>query len=106
MVLIRPRVVRQAGREWGAGMFAIWEVDGSERFVADADSLDLALDKVDTMCRLRHYEAVANLETRSEGYEFEIRSAAGTTLARLSYHPDTTRPYTSVVVEELRQRDG
>ena len=85
-------------------MFAIWEVDGPERFVADADSLDLALDKVDTMCRLRHDEAVAKLETRADGYEFEIRSPAGAALARLSYHPDTSRPYTSVVVEELRHR--
>ena len=97
-------VERSMGRAWGVSMFAIWEVDGTDRFVAGADTLDLALDKVDTMCRLRHDEAVAHLETRLEGYEFEIRGPTGATLARLSYHPDTTRPYTSVIVEELRQR--
>jgi len=88
----------------GLTMFAIWQVDAPERFITDAETLDLALDKVDTMCRLKHDEAVAKLETQSEGYTFEIRNPEGTALATLSYHPDISRPYTSVVVEEMRHR--
>lgn len=85
-------------------MFAIWEIDGPDRFIAEAGTLDVALDKVDTMCRLRHDEAVAKVES-AEGHHFEIRSATGASLARLDYHPDTTRPYTSVVIAELRTGD-
>ena len=85
-------------------MYGIWQIDGPERMVADAETLDLALDKVDTMCRMRHDEAVARVGAEpDEGYRFEIRNASGTPLARLAYHPDTTRPYTSVVVEEMRK---
>ncbi|WP_018657025.1 hypothetical protein [Actinomadura flavalba] len=83
-------------------MFEIWETSGPTRLISDAGSLATALDKVDTMCRLRHDQAVAHVgDTRANGYEFEIRDPAGQSLARLTYTPDTTRPYRTVVTEEL-----
>lgn len=86
-------------------MFAIWEIDEPDRFIAEAGTLNIALDKVDTMCRFRHDQAVAEVEPAAEQYLFEIRNPAGVPLARLEYHPDTTRPYTSVIVDELRTGD-
>ena len=84
-------------------MFEIWETSEPARLISDAGSLKGALEKVDTMCRLRHDQAVANVgEADGEGYRFEIRDRRGKPLARLSYVPDTTRAYQSVVVEEMR----
>jgi hypothetical protein len=84
-------------------MFAIWEIDGDERLVTEAGTLDVALDKVDNACRLRHDSAMARVgPVKADGCRFEIRSSSGRALARLDYHPDVTRPYTSVIVEELR----
>ncbi|MBO2454997.1 hypothetical protein J4573_48475 [Actinomadura barringtoniae] len=84
-------------------MFEIWETSEPARLISDAGSLKVALEKVDTMCRLRHDQAVAHVggDTR-EGYNFEIRDQEGKALARLTYVPDTTRAYQSVVVDELR----
>lgn len=86
-------------------MFAIWELDEPDRLIAEAGTLDIALDKVDTMCRFRHDQAVAAVGATATQYRFEIRNPAGVPLARLDYHPDTTRPYTSVIVDELRTGD-
>jgi hypothetical protein len=87
-------------------MFEIWETSDPARLISDAGSLKVALEKVDTMCRLRHDQAVAQVgETTAEGYHFEIRDEDGRALARLTYVPDTSRAYQSVVVEELRGED-
>lgn len=93
-------------------MFEIWEtgetVDpalaGDERFVSDAVTLKGALDKVDTMCRLRHDQAAADIELTPDGYRFEIRDEDGSALAYLDYRPDPSRPYQSVIVDDLLER--
>ncbi|MFC0041667.1 hypothetical protein [Actinomadura rayongensis] len=83
-------------------MFEIWETGEPARLISEARSLDLALEKVDTMCRLRHDQAVAQIEDGgADGYSFEIRDG-GRVLARLTYVPDTTRAYRSVITEGLR----
>lgn len=82
-------------------MFEIWETGEPARFVSDARTLRAALDKVDTMCRLRHDQAAADIDSTQEGYRFEIRAGNGATLATLDYQPDPSRPYQSVIVEEL-----
>ncbi|GAA3509024.1 hypothetical protein [Actinomadura keratinilytica] len=88
-------------------MFEIWETSEPARLISDAGSLKVALEKVDTMCRLRHDQAVAQVGERSdEGYHFEIRDRDGRALARLTYVPDTSRAYQSVVVEELRGEEA
>lgn len=86
-------------------MFEIWESGEPARFVSDADTLRGALDKVDTMCRLRHDQAAADLELPQDGYRFEIRDEDGTALATLAYRPDPSRPYQSVIVQELLEQD-
>ncbi|TDB76813.1 hypothetical protein E1264_37995 [Actinomadura sp. KC216] len=86
-------------------MFEIWETSEPARLISDAGSLKVALEKVDTMCRLRHDQAVAHIGETREGYNFEIRNREGKALARLSYVPDTSRAYQSVVVEEMRGGD-
>ncbi|XVQ14383.1 hypothetical protein ACQP1W_18135 [Spirillospora sp. CA-255316] len=88
-------------------MFEIWETSEPARLISDAGSLKVALEKVDTMCRLRHDQAVAHIREAAaeEGYHFEIRDQDGRALARLTYVPDTTRAYQSVVVEELHGGD-
>ncbi|WP_433231922.1 hypothetical protein [Actinomadura formosensis] len=83
-------------------MFEIWETSEPARLISDAGSLKGALEKVDTMCRLKHDQAVAHIEDARKGYHFEIRDQEGRALARLSYVPDTSRAYQSVVVEEMR----
>ncbi|MEV4675789.1 MULTISPECIES: hypothetical protein [Actinomadura] len=83
-------------------MFEIWETSEPARLISDAGSLKVALEKVDTMCRLRHDQAVAHVGDAGRGYHFEIRDPEGKALARLSYVPDTSRAYQSVVVEEMR----
>ncbi|MEU5883408.1 hypothetical protein [Spirillospora sp. NPDC047279] len=83
-------------------MFEIWETSEPARLISDAGSLKVALEKVDTMCRLRHDQALAHVGSTGEGYHFEIRDDDGKALARLTYVPDTTRAYKSVVVDELR----
>lgn len=83
-------------------MFEIWETSEPARLISDAGSLKVALEKVDTMCRLRHDQAVAHIGESGHGYNFEIRDHDGKPLARLSYVPDTSRAYQSVVVEEMR----
>ncbi|HEY8478572.1 MAG TPA: hypothetical protein VIL71_01970 [Spirillospora sp.] len=82
-------------------MFEIWETSEPARHISDAGSLKVALEKVDTMCRLRHDQAVAHVGEAQKGYQFEIRDHAGKALARLSYVPDTSRAYQSVVIEEM-----
>ncbi|MFC5187722.1 hypothetical protein [Actinomadura harenae] len=82
-------------------MFEIWEIGEPPRRITEAGSLEVALEKVDTMCRLRHDQAVAHVGRPREHYRFEIRDHLGRTLARLTYVPDTTREYQSVVAEEL-----
>ncbi|MBA9006271.1 hypothetical protein [Thermomonospora cellulosilytica] len=57
------------------------------------------------MCRLRHDQAAAHLEQPADGYRFEIRDEHGTPLASLAYRPDPSRPYQSVIVEELLQQN-
>jgi len=88
-------------------MFEIWETSEPARLITDAGSLEVALEKVDTMCRLRHDQAVAHVgeAVDEEGYHFEIRDEGGRPLARLTYVPDTTRDYQSVIVEELHGGD-
>jgi hypothetical protein len=88
-------------------MFEIWETSEPARLISDAGSLKVALEKVDTMCRLRHDQAVAEVgeKVSDEGYHFEIRDRHGKALARLTYVPDTTRAYQSVVIEELHGGD-
>lgn len=86
-------------------MFEIWETGEPPRRITEAGSLEIALEKVDTMCRLRHDQAVAHVGKPRDDYRFEIRDPLGRALARLTYVPDTTREYQSVVVEELRE-DG
>ncbi|MQY02008.1 hypothetical protein [Actinomadura macrotermitis] len=83
-------------------MFEIWETSDPARLISDAGSLKIALEKVDTMCRLRHDQASAHIESPGGGYHFEIRDEGGRALARLTYVPDTTRAYRSVVNAELR----
>ncbi|MFC9977676.1 hypothetical protein ACFVH6_42920 [Spirillospora sp. NPDC127200] len=83
-------------------MFEIWETSDPARLISDAGTLKVALEKVDTMCRLRHDQALAHIDDAGEGYQFEIRDRDGKALARLTYVPDTTRDYRSVVNEELR----
>ncbi|MFC6882408.1 MULTISPECIES: hypothetical protein [Actinomadura] len=83
-------------------MFEIWETSEPARLISDAGSLKVALEKVDTMCRLRHDQALAQIGQVHDGYHFEIRDEAGKALARLTYVPDTSRAYQSVVVEEMR----
>ena len=83
-------------------MFEIWETSEPARLISDAGSLKVALEKVDTMCRLRHDQAAAHIGEPRDGYHFEIRDAEGKALARLSYVPDTSRAYQSVVIEEMR----
>ncbi|MDL4770592.1 MULTISPECIES: hypothetical protein [Thermomonosporaceae] len=83
-------------------MFEIWETSEPARLISDAGSLKVALEKVDTMCRLRHDQAVAHVGEAHDSYHFEIRDRGGKSLARLTYAPDTSRAYQSVVVEEMR----
>ena len=86
-------------------MFQIWEAGDSSTLIAKAATLDIALDKVDTLCRLRHDQAMAKIECAQERrFHFEVRDQAARTLARLSYRPDITRPYQSVIVEELLKK--
>ncbi|RAY16079.1 hypothetical protein DPM19_03860 [Actinomadura craniellae] len=87
-------------------MFEIWETGEPTRFITGADTLEVALDKVDTMCRLRHDQESADIERSQGGYTFEIRDQGGVALARLTYQPDVSRPYQSVIVEELLRRTG
>ncbi|MFI0356785.1 hypothetical protein [Actinomadura sp. 9N407] len=89
-------------------MFEIWETGEPARLISDAGSLKVALEKVDTMCRLRHDQAVAHIgeAAAADGYHFEIRDQDGRALARLTYVPDTTRDFQSVVVEELHGGDS
>jgi hypothetical protein len=83
-------------------MFQIWEAGKPGILIARAATLDVALDKVDTLCRLRHDQAMAKIERAQERrFQFEVRDRSAQTLARLSYRPDTTRPYKSVIPEEL-----
>jgi hypothetical protein len=83
-------------------MFQIWEAGEPSTLIAKATTLDVALDKVDTLCRLRYDQAMAKIErAQDRRFQFEVRDSAARTLARLSYRPDTTRPYRSVIVEEL-----
>ncbi|HEY7483151.1 MAG TPA: hypothetical protein VH912_01695 [Streptosporangiaceae bacterium] len=83
-------------------MFQIWEAGEPGTIIAKATTLDVALDKVDTLCRLRHDQAMAKIERAQERrFQFEVRDQKARTLARLFYSPDTTRPYKSVIVEEL-----
>jgi hypothetical protein len=83
-------------------MFQIWEAGEQSTLIARAATLDVALDKVDTLCRLRHDQAMAKIErAQHRRFQFEVRDQTERTLARLSYRPDTTRPYHSVIVEEL-----
>ena len=83
-------------------MFQIWEAGDSSALIAQATTLDVALDKVDTLCRLRHDQAMAKIERAQERrFHFEVRDQSARTLARLSYRPDITRPYQSVIVKEL-----
>lgn len=84
-------------------MFEIWETNEPPRLISDAGSLEVALEKVDTMCRLRHDQAVAHIGDARDHYHFEIRDDAGKALARLSYAPDTSRTYQSVVIDEMRE---
>ena len=84
-------------------MFEIWETSEPARLISDAGSLKVALEKVDTMCRLRHDQAVAHVGEMRGGYHFEIRDHDGKALARLNYVPDTSRDYQSVVVDEMRE---
>jgi hypothetical protein len=87
-------------------MFQIWEAGEPSILIAQAATLDVALDKVDTLCRLRHDQAMAKIECAPERrFHFEVRDGAARTLARLSYRPDTTRPYQSVIVQELLNRN-
>ncbi|TQM68834.1 hypothetical protein FHX41_2502 [Actinomadura hallensis] len=86
-------------------MFEIWETSEPARLISDAGSLKGALEKVDTMCRLRHDQAAAHVGEAGTGYQFEIRDPAGKALARLSYVPDTTRAYQSVVIDEMLCED-
>ncbi|MEU5994096.1 hypothetical protein ABZ806_34420 [Spirillospora sp. NPDC047418] len=86
-------------------MFEIWETSEPARLISDAGSLKVALEKVDTMCRLRHDQAVAHVGEAGDGYHFEIRDNDGRALARLSYVPDASRAYQSVVVDEMRGDD-
>ena len=83
-------------------MFEIWETSEPARLISDAGSLKVALEKVDTMCRLRHDQAVAHVGETGDGYHFEIRDHDGRALARLSYVPDASRAYQSVVADEMR----
>lgn len=83
-------------------MFEIWETSEPARLISDAGSLKLALEKVDTVCRLRHDQAAAHIGDCGEGYHFEIRDDRGKPLARLTYVPDVSRDYRSVLNEELR----
>ncbi|HEX6470399.1 MAG TPA: hypothetical protein VF069_14980 [Streptosporangiaceae bacterium] len=83
-------------------MFQIWEAGDPNTLIAKANTLDVALNKVDTLCRLRHDQAMARIERAQERrYQFEVRDQSARTLARLSYRPDITRPYQSVIVKEL-----
>ena len=83
-------------------MFEIWETSEPARLISDAGSLKVALEKVDTMCRLRYDQAVAHVGEAGDGYRFEIRDHDGRALARLNYVPDATRAYQSVIVDEMR----
>lgn len=85
-------------------MFEIWETGEPARFVSEAATLKGALDKVDTMCRLRHDQAAADIEMKQDGYRFEIRDEEGSALASLDFHPDPSRPYKSVIVDDLLER--
>lgn len=86
-------------------MFEIWETSERPRFIAGATTMEGALDKVDTMCRLRHDQAVAQVEGTRPEYSFEVRDSGGTTLAALTYCPATSQPYRSVIVDGLIDRD-
>lgn len=82
-------------------MFQVWETGEPDRFISEADTLERALDKVDTMCRLRHDQELANIAPTADGYRFQIRDASGAALATLDYHPDTSRTYQSIIRAEL-----
>ena len=83
-------------------MFQIWEAGDPSTLIANATTLDVALDKVDTLCRLRYDQAMARIgRAQDRRFQFEVRDQAARTLARLTYRPDITRPYKSVIVEEL-----
>jgi hypothetical protein len=83
-------------------VFTVWEIAEQDRRVAEVESLDVALDKVDVVCRLRHDDMAAAVNAGEGTYRFEIRGPSGAALATLAYAPDVTRPYMSVVVPELR----
>ncbi|MCW2884124.1 MAG: hypothetical protein QOE54_6591 [Streptosporangiaceae bacterium] len=83
-------------------MFEIWETSGPPGLLAEAATLDEALERLNTECERRHDQAAAGAAGAQElRHEFEIRDQAGKMLAVLVFHPDTTRPYESVLVDEL-----
>lgn len=86
-------------------MFEIWETGERPRFIADATTIEAALDKVDTMCRLRHDQAVAGVDGTKEEYGFEVRNPHGAALATLTFSPTASQTYRSVIVDGLILRD-
>lgn len=83
-------------------MFEIWEAGEPATRLGDAGSVDAAFEQLDTECRRRHDQAVANGEgTQGMRHRFEIRDQAARPVAWLVYSPDTSRPYDSVITDEM-----
>lgn len=82
-------------------MYEVWELPDTKLF--DADNHDDALHQLDAECRRRHAQVVANGEGALEvTYRFEIRNqTTGTGTDWLTYSPDTTRPYESVLTADI-----
>lgn len=77
-------------------MFELWQTNEPAARLADAQTLDGALDRLDTACRVRHEQAAANGEGACHmRHRFEIRDAADP-IVFLTYTPDADRPFESV----------
>jgi hypothetical protein len=88
-------------------MFEIWETSSPPGKLAETTTLDEALERLDTKCRRRHDQAATDADGTEElRHEFEIRDRAGKMLAVLVFSPDTSRPYDSVIVDDLMRDES
>lgn len=80
-------------------MYQVWEVP-ARWLVAEAGHPDEALHQLDAECRRLHERAAADPDAPEAVYRFEVVRSEGVEVAWLTYSPDPTRPYVSVLVEE------
>jgi hypothetical protein len=81
-------------------MFHVWETGPPARSIAQAGTLDEALEALDAQCRRWHEQAVADPGS-ARSHRVEIRDPDGEPAVWLMYTPDSSRPYESVRLDRL-----